>query len=160
MAELKTTRTGASVAEFLDALEDEQVRRDCRDIVALMSAATRAQPEMWGPSIVGFGTYQLKYADGRELPWMLIGFSPRKQNLALYLGSGFPQSEELLAAFGTYSRARSCLYIRRLSDIHVPTLKKLLHASVRRFARPAARSGTASRPTGRPSGAARRRTAR
>ena len=139
MAELKTTRTGASVAECLRAVEDDQVRLDCGALVELMSAATRAQPEVWGPSIVGFGTYPLKYADGRELPWMLIGFSPRSQNIALYLGSGFPQYEELLAALGTHSRAKSCLYIRRLSDIHVPTLKKLLQASVRRFARRTAR---------------------
>jgi uncharacterized protein YdhG (YjbR/CyaY superfamily) len=150
MAEIKTTRTGASVAAFLNTVTDEQVRRDCRDIVEFMSAATRAEPEMWGPSIVGFGTYQLRYADGRELPWMRIGFSPRKANIALYLGCGEPQVEALLPSLGKHSRAKSCLYIKRLADVHVPTLKRLIQASLRRFGRAkgarrtAARAGAAS----------------
>ena len=160
MAEIKTARTGAAVADFLKSVTDEQVRRDCRALVELMSAATRAKPEMWGSSIVGFGTYQLKYADGREMPWMLIGFSPRKQNIALYLGCGEPQFEAILAGLGKHSRAKSCLYIKRLSDIHLPALKKLVQASVRRFTIPVQRRRAASRAGERASAAVRGRTVR
>ena len=162
MAEIKTARTGASVAEFLDAVPDEQVRRDCWDLVEFMSAATRAAPAMWGPSIVGFGTYQLNYADGREIPWMLMGFSPRKQNISLYLGCDSPRLEALLAGLGKHSRAKSCLYVRRLSDIHVPTLKKLLQASARRIGVKTSRD-SARRRSSKPSARARtpaRRAAR
>jgi uncharacterized protein YdhG (YjbR/CyaY superfamily) len=165
MAEMKTTRTGASVAEFLHTVEDEQVRRDCQALIDLMSVATGSKPEMWGPSIIGFGTYQLQYSDGREIPWMQIGFSPRAQNIALYLGCGYPQFDELVAALGKHSRAKSCLYIKRLADVHVPTLQKLLQASVARFgvttpptpaARRSGKTDSASRtPAGRPAGTAR-----
>jgi hypothetical protein len=85
---------------------------------------------MWGDSIVGFGKYHYVYPSGREGDWMLISFSPRKQNITLYIMSGFEQYEELLSTLGKYTRGKSCLYIKRLSDIHLPTLKKLIQASV------------------------------
>jgi hypothetical protein len=85
---------------------------------------------MWGTSIVGFGSYHYKYASGREADWMLTGFSPRKQNITLYIMAGFEQYHEMLARLGKHTCAKSCLYIKRLSDVHMPTLKQLVQASV------------------------------
>ena len=153
MAELKTKPTGASVTNFINALADEQVRQDCRIIVDLMRAATKAEPEMWGSAIVGFGRYHYTYASGREADWMLTGFSPRKQNLTLYIMAGFEHYDELLAKLGKHTCGKACLYIKRLSDIHLPTLKKLVQASVKhmRASHPPSRDQTPSRsqPPGR-----------
>jgi hypothetical protein len=130
MAELKTKLTDASVTEYLNAIEKEQVRQDCYVILELMQGATKAKPMMWGDSIVGFGTYHYVYASGREGDWPIIGFSPRKQNITLYIMAGFEQYQDLLAGLGKHTTAKSCLYIKRLSDIDLPTLKKLIQASV------------------------------
>ncbi len=130
MVELKTKRNQASVADFLNAIEDDQVRRDCWAIAEIMQKAANAEPQMWGTSIVGFGSYHYKYASGREADWMLTGFSPRKQNITLYIMAGFEQYGEMLAQLGRHSCGKSCLYIRRLADLHLPTLKKLVKASV------------------------------
>jgi hypothetical protein len=130
MAELKTKATDASVADYLNAIENNQMRQDCWTIAELMQAATKAEPKMWGSSIVGFGTYHYVYASGREGDWMLLGLSPRKQNITLYLMGGFEQQEKLLASLGKYTHGKGCLYIKRLSDIHLPTLKKLIQESV------------------------------
>jgi Domain of unknown function (DU1801) len=130
MAELKTKPTDASVADYLNAIENEQVRQDCWVIVDIMQTATKAEPVMWGDSIVGFGLYHYVYASGREADWMLTAFSPRKQNITIYIMAGFTQFEELLADLGKYSLGKGCLYIKRLSDIHLPTLKKLIQESV------------------------------
>jgi hypothetical protein len=130
MAELKTKLTDASVTEYLNAIENDQVRQDCWVILEIMQDATKAKPMMWGDSIVGFGTYHYVYASGREGDWPLIGFSPRKQNITIYIMAGFEEYEELLARLGKHTRAKSCLYIKRLSDIHLPTLKKLIQTSV------------------------------
>ena len=131
MAELKTKLTGASVDSFLDTIKDAQVRDDCRAIAGMMQKATKSPARMWGSSIVGFGTCRYTYASGREGEWMLTGFSPRKQNITLYLMSGFDRYDELMAALGTHSCGKSCLYIKRLSDVHLPTLRKLIAASVK-----------------------------
>ena len=131
MAEIKTKRNDASVDDFLNAIKDEEVRNDCRTIVDIMQKATKATPEMWGSSIVGFGRYHYKYASGREGDWMLIAFSPRKQNITLYIWSGFEGYDELMAQLGKHSRGKGCVYIKRLSDVHLPTLKKLINASVK-----------------------------
>jgi len=130
MAELKTKRNDASVGDFLDAIKDEQVREDCLVIGEIMQKATKAKPQMWGPSIVGFGSRRYKYASGREIDWMLIAFSPRKQNITLYISSGFDGYDELMAKLGKHSCGKGCLYIKRLSDVHLPTLKKLIKGSV------------------------------
>jgi hypothetical protein len=130
MAELKTKLTDASVTDYLNAIENEQVRQDCFIILEIMQDATKTKPQMWGDSIVGFGTYHYVYASGREGDWPIIGFSPRKQNITLYIMAGFEQYEELLAGLGKHTHAKSCLYIKRLSDIHLPTLKNLIQASV------------------------------
>jgi len=131
MAELKTKLTGASVTAFLEKVADERRRRDCYTIVELMSKATRSEPAMWGPSIVGFGSHPLRYTSGREIDWMIIAFSPRKQDLTLYLSADFPSREELLAKLGKYKISKACLYIKTLDDIHLPTLRKMISASVK-----------------------------
>lgn len=130
MAELKTKRNDASVDDFLNAINSDQVRQDCWAVSAIMQEATQARPYMWGTSIVGFGSYHYTYASGREADWMLTGFAPRKQNITLYIMAGFAQYDDLLARLGKHSCGKSCLYIKRLSDIHVPTLKQLVQASV------------------------------
>lgn len=131
MAELKTRQNDASVEHFLNKIVDEKKRADCFAIAKMMQQATKAKPKMWGSAIVGFGTYRYKYASGREGDWMLIGFSPRKQNLTLYLMTGFAQSATLLKKLGKHKKSGgSCLYINRLDDIDMPTLKKLIEQSV------------------------------
>src|SRR5436190_24122940 len=106
MAELKTKKTEASVEDFLKSIKDEQARMDSLEIVKIMKQATKADPKMWGTAIVGFGTTHLKYPSGRELDWMLIGFSPRKQNLTLYFGLSSGGYETLLKKLGKYSKGK------------------------------------------------------
>jgi hypothetical protein len=130
MSEIKTKVNDASVADFLNSIPDARVRQDCWTIAGIMQAATRAEPRMWGTSIIGFGQYHYKYASGQEADWMLIGFAPRKTNITLYIMAGFEQYEELLSKLGKYTHAKSCLYIKRLSDVHLPTLEALVRASV------------------------------
>ena len=131
MAELKTKRNDSSVDDFLNAIKDEQVRKDCWAIADIMQKATKAKPQMWGSSIVGFGSRRYKYASGREIDWMLIGFSPRKQNITLYILSGFDGQDELIAQLGKHSCGKGCVYIKRLSDVHLPALNKLISGSVK-----------------------------
>lgn len=131
MAELKTKSNDASVDDFLNAIKDEQVRADCFTIVEIMQKVTKAKARMWGSSIVGFGAYHYKYASGREADWMLTAFSPRKQNITLYIYPGFDGYDELMAQLGKHSCGKACIYIKRLSDVHLPTLKKLINASVK-----------------------------
>lgn len=130
MAELKTRPNDASVEDFLNGVADEQKRQDCLTLVRIMKQATGEEPKMWGDAIVGFGTYHYKYASGREGDWMQVGFSPRKQNLTLYIMSGFSQYEELMKSLGKHSTGKSCLYIKRLEDVDMPTLEKLVQESV------------------------------
>ena len=130
MAEPKTKPTKQSVGSFIKSLPDPQTRQDCATITKLMKEASGAEPQMWGSSIVGFGTGIIKYAGGREGEWPLIAFSPRKQNLVLYSMS---RSEaELLKKLGKHKLGGGCLYINRLADVDLPTLKKLIKASVKR----------------------------
>ena len=130
MPEPKTRLTDASVDDFLDRIENDQVRDDCRTIAGIMARAAKAPPRMWGPSIVGFGTYKYRYASGREGEFMLTAFSPRKQNITLYLTPNLTAHRDLLDKLGTHSCGKGCLYIKRLSDVHLPTLTKLVKASV------------------------------
>lgn len=131
MAEPKTKKTEKSAAEFFASIKDAQVRKDCKIISAMMHAATKEKPVMWGSSIVGFGHHRSIYASGKESNWMLIAFSPRKQNIVLYLMLGNNRQEHLLARLGKHTSSKGCLYIKRLSDIHLPTLKKLVAAAVK-----------------------------
>jgi hypothetical protein len=131
MAELKTKPTGKRVADFLKGV-DEARRKDCNKIVAMMKRATKSQPRMWGPSIVGFGDYHYKYASGREADWFLTGFSPRKQDLTLYISSGFDRHAELTQRLGKFKTGKSCLYIKRLADVDLDVLEQLIQRSVAR----------------------------
>lgn len=131
MAELKTKATDASVDDFLNTIKDEQTRQDCQAISEMMQQATKAAPKMWGPAIIGFGSLRYKYPNGKEMDWMQVAFSPRKQNITLYIATDFEERDDLLAKLGSHSCGKSCLYIKRLSDVHVPTLKKLIKASIK-----------------------------
>lgn len=131
MAELKTKVNKASVDKFINNIKDERVRQDCRRVVEIMQKATKAEPKMWGTSIVGFGSYHYKYASGREGDWFLVGFSPRKQNLTIYLTYGFEEYDSLLKKLGKHSTGKSCLYVKRLEDVDLKVLAELVAKSVR-----------------------------
>jgi hypothetical protein len=131
MAEAKTKVNKTSVDQFLNSIDDEQKRDDCKAIAAMMQQATKAKPEMWGDSIVGFGRHVHTGAGGRQAEWMVIALSPRKQNITLYLWPGFEGRDELLAGLGKHSCGKGCVYIKRLSDVHLPTLNKLIKESVK-----------------------------
>jgi hypothetical protein len=131
MAELKTQKTKASVSAFLNAIENDQIRKDSKAVAAMMQKATNAKPALWGTNIVGFGQARFKYATGREFDWMLVAFAPRKNNITLYVMSGFERHDELMAKLGKHSHGKGCLHIKRLSDVHLPTLQKLIDASVK-----------------------------
>lgn len=133
MAELKTKQTNASVKDFLNQITDEERRKDCFAVLKMMEEITGDKPKMWGPSIVGFGTYHYKYASGQEGDWPIAAFSPRKKDLTLYFMPGFQDQAELMKQLGKHSTGKSCLYVKRLSDIHLPTLKKLIKASVKQM---------------------------
>jgi len=130
MAELKTKSNDGDVSAFLNAVQDEQKRKDSFVILEKMKKITKAEPKMWGTNIIGFGTYHYKYDSGREGDWFLTGFSPRKQNLTLYIMSGFDRKEEDLARLGKHKSGKGCLYIKKLSDIDSAILDKLITGSV------------------------------
>ena len=132
-AELKTKVNKASVTAFLNKVDDEQKRTDSFEILKLMKQVTKEEPKMWGSSIVGFGSYHYKSKSGREGDWMLTGFSPRKQNLTLYLMGGFDTHKDLLKKLGKFATSVGCLYIKRLDDVDKKVLKDLVAASVKRM---------------------------
>lgn len=125
----KTQLTGRSAAQFLNSIEDESRRRDCKAIAKIMKEATGHPAKMWGDSIIGFGQYHYKYASGREGDWFLAGFSPRKNNLALYIIAGLSKFEDLVAQLGKFKTGKSCLYINRLNDIDTEILRELVSKS-------------------------------
>jgi hypothetical protein len=126
MAEPKTKPTNESVKDFLNKISDEARRADCFAVAKIMEEISGEKPKMWGPSIVGFGSYHYKYASGREGDWPMMGFSPRKKDLTLYIMMGFEKHANLMGKLGKHTNSKSCLYIKRLSDVHIPTLKKLM----------------------------------
>ncbi len=129
MAELKTKKTDESVEAFVHSVENEKRRMDAFQVLDLMKEVTGEDPKMWGSSIVGFGDYHYKYKSGREGDWFLTGFSPRKQNLTLYIMSGFTEYDELMTNLGKFTTGKSCLYIKKIEDVDLPTLKKLVEKS-------------------------------
>ena len=131
MAEPKTKPTKESVAKFLNAIEDQTRRKDSKTVAKLMEEVTGYKPVMWGPSIVGYGSYHYKYTSGQEADWPRAGFSPRKQNLTIYIMGGFDNHQDLMEKLGKHTTSKGCLYIKRLDDIHLPTLKKLVQESVK-----------------------------
>jgi len=130
LGQLKTQKNSASVEEFLNSLSNEKKREDSFAIVELMKEVTGNEPAMWGTSIIGFGSYRYKYASGREGEWFLVGFSPRKQNLTLYIMSDFDAYHSLLADLGKHKTGKSCLYINKLEDVNLSTLRELVKKSV------------------------------
>jgi len=131
MAENKTQATKLSAAKFVASISDEDRRAECRLLLKLFKSTTGKPAVMWGPNIVGFGTYHYKYASGREGDWFLAGFSPRKQALTVYLMAGFAGSGALLKQLGKFKKSGgSCLYIKRLSDIDLEVLQEMIRLSV------------------------------
>ena len=130
MSENKTRPSDASVEQFLAGLADEAQRRDSQALIALMRDITGAEPRLWGESIVGFGTYRYRYASGREGDWPLTGFSPRTQNLTLYLSYGFERHGELLERLGKHKLGKACLYLKRLEQVDQEALRELVRRSV------------------------------
>lgn len=130
MAELKTRVNDQSVTAFLDKVTEDQRRQDCYTILDMMKKATGAEPKMWGDSIVGFGSYHYKYATGREADWLLMGFSPRKQNLTLYFTPGFEGYQNIFSRLGKFTTGKGCLYIKKLTDVNFEALQELITQSV------------------------------
>jgi len=130
MAKLKTKQTEASVDKYLNTIEDLRRRDDCAAISMLMKKVTKCEPRMWGPSIIGFGSYHYRYDTGHEGDACLVGFSFRKPEIVIYIAQGFESREKLLQALGKHRTGKVCVYIKRLSDIDVAVLEKLVKASV------------------------------
>ena len=130
MAELKTKLNDGSVEDFLNAVEDEEKRKDSFELLKMMGEISGEPAKMWGKDIVGFGTYHYVYASGREGDWMLSGFSPRKASLSIYLMAGFDQLGDELTALGKHKSSKGCLYVKRLSDIDVKVLRKMIKKSI------------------------------
>ena len=129
MAEAKTKPTGASVKAFLDAIEEEARRKDAKALAALMKRVTGCTPRMWGPSIVGFGSYHYEYASGHSGDSCVVGFSPRKGEISLYLMNVGEGAEKLFAALGNHRRGKACVYVKRLADVSLPVLEQLVARS-------------------------------
>jgi hypothetical protein len=130
MAELKTRKNAASISAFLKKA-DPKKRDACEVILDIMGDATGEEPVMWGSTIIGFGSYHFKYATGKEGDWALIGVSPRKQNISVYIMDGFSRYEKLLSKLGKHKIGKSCLYINKLSDIDMKVFARLVQSSVR-----------------------------
>ena len=130
MSDLKTRPTASSVDAFIDNLDDEHRRADCRAVAPLMAEITGAEGVMWGSSIVGFGSYHYRYASGREGDFLEVGFSPRKRALTIYVMAGFAEYQDLLARLGKHSTGKSCLYVKRLADVDLDVLREMLIRSV------------------------------
>lgn len=130
MYEAKTKPTSASVSAYLDAIEDEGRRKDCKELAKLMTKVTGCKPKMWGTSIVGFDQYHYKYASGHEGDSCIVGFSSRKGDISVYMVAGYEGAEDVLAELGKHKLGKACLYLKRLSDIRLPVLERLLIRAV------------------------------
>jgi hypothetical protein len=133
MSELKTKPNDASVEAFIDSVEDEKKRKDSYLILEMMKKITGEEPKMWGNSIIGYGSYHYKYASGQEGDWPVTGFSPRKQNLTIYIMNGFDDYSLELQHLGKFRTGKSCLYIKKIEDVNVGVLKDLIQKSVASF---------------------------
>lgn len=130
MAELKTQPNDSSVEAYLNSVENEKKRADSFAILELMQEVTGEEPQMWGSSIIGFGSYHYKYESGREGDWFLTGFAPRKKSLTLYIMAGFDEYANLLNRLGKFKTGKSCLYINKLEDVDTDVLRKLVKKSI------------------------------
>lgn len=130
MAELKTKETGLSVDAFLKKIPEAQKQKDAFTILAMMEKATKAKAKMWGSAIVGFGERRLKYDSGRELDWFIMGFSPRKANLTLYVHGAVDKQEALRKKLGKHKTGKGCLYINKLEEVDMTVLKEIIARGV------------------------------
>ena len=133
MAELKTKPNNQSVTKFIEAVDDETKRVDSKALLKLMRKVTGKRPKMWGDSIVGYGSYHYIYPTGNKGDWPIVGFSPRKQALTVYIMTGFKPFAALMKKLGKHKTGKSCLYIRRLSDIDMDVLEEVITLSVARM---------------------------
>jgi len=134
MSDMTTRPHEGDVEAFLESVADERRRRDCRTVIGLMRDVTGEDARLWGPSMIGFGSYHYRYESGREGDWFLTGVSPRKGALTVYIMAGFDRYDELMARLGPHTTGRSCLYIKRLDDIDLDVLRELIDRSVRHTA--------------------------
>ena len=131
MAKNKTTYTGVNVIDFINSyVENDQKKADSLRLIELMSEWSGFEPEMWGPTIIGFGSYHYKYASGHEGDAPIVGFSPRKAEFSLYVFSSTEESKKLLSDLGKFRMSKACIYVKRLSDINISTLRKLCEESI------------------------------
>jgi hypothetical protein len=130
MADQKTKPTTNSIDEFLERIDNEQMRDDCRELIRIMKRVTKKDPTLWGGSIIGFGQYHYKYESGHEGDSCLAGFSPRKDKISIYLMPGFTEQTRNLEKLGKHKAAKGCLYIRRLADVDPVILEKMIKESV------------------------------
>lgn len=131
MYKLKTKETDDSVIEFIQQIENERKREDAFRLLEIFTEETGYEAKMWGPSIIGFGSYHYKYRSGHEGDAPLVGFSPRKAKISLYFATGDPDREALLNEFGKHTTGKACVYINKVADIDMEVLKKLIHQSIR-----------------------------
>ena len=132
MAALKTQPTQTNVAEFIRTFADsEQKQKDSFELIEIMRKVTGCEPQMWGPSMIGFGKYHYKSERSRqEGDWPLVGFSPRKAAISLYVLSGMPEHEYLLEGLGKFKKGAACIYVKKLSDINIPVLKEIMKTTI------------------------------
>ena len=138
MAELKTRPTSVDPAKFIHSIKDERRRADAKTLLAMMTRVTGESPRMWGSSIVGFGSYHYTYATGREGEWCVTGFSPRKESVTVYILPGLHLQQANLKKLGKVTTGKSCIYIRNLDDVHLPTLEKMVKQAGKDITRVAA----------------------
>lgn len=131
MYQLKTKETDNSVIEFIETVESQKKREDAYKLLDIFAETSGYEAKMWGPSIVGFGSYHYKYASGHEGDTPLVGFSPRKAKISLYFATGDTEREELLKEFGKHTSGKACVYINKIADIDVEVLKKLIKQSIK-----------------------------
>lgn len=131
MAELKTKPNQGDVNDFIESVEHPKRKADSKELLNVFAEILNEEPVLWGSSIIGYGSYHYKYPSGREGDWFLTGFSPRKQNLSIYIMAGFENYEELLSKLGKYKTGKSCLYINKLEDVNIDVLKQLIEDSVK-----------------------------
>jgi len=131
MYELKTKQTDDNVTKFLNTVEDEVKRKDCFDIIEMMKEAAGEPPKMWGTSIIGFGKYHYKYDSGHEGDMCVMGLSPRKQNIALYIPGGIHKYDDLLEKLGKHKTGKGCLYINNLQKVNVGVLRAIINKSMK-----------------------------
>ncbi|HUF27193.1 MAG TPA: DUF1801 domain-containing protein [Gemmatimonadaceae bacterium] len=131
MSENRTKPTDESVDAFLSAVPDEERRADCRRVLDIMREITGKEPRLWGRGMIGFDSYHYRYGSGREGDWFITGFSPRKNDLTIYIMAGFDRYEELMGRLGKHRTGKSCLYLKRLADVDPELLKELIAESVR-----------------------------